>query len=546
MNVRLRLPAVLLTLLLTAAVALPSGECPPSADPAPLLPADQTVTVAVSSLDDLAAAWTRLAAALDLDDDTDLHAMMREHAPAMAQVFDPARTMTFSFLVHPIMFQQEPDWTHVLPVRGNVTDPTALLDGNDVAGWLLRDGQLAVSSQAEIALAEPAPAWWLDMLPGVVAAHADLTALIEQNRGMVEMSLASMPMMAEQARQQAEAGEEPATPMEMPSAEQMEGIAKVMRMVMDSLAAMDAAADVTRDAAVLRTRFDVNPDTPLALGPQPAFAAALDLTRRLPRHADILGAGAFDQSRALAAMDDYLRASLRDTYGELIADPDLVEHWVDAYMEFAGTTNRPWAMSMGRADAGFTFRWAQQADEAEELLALVAQLMDLSRGMEVAKVTPLATERLAGTDVMVWSVDYALPAHMVQDADPEQMRILQTVMEAFVGEIRVAARDGLLLMSMNEGPEGMTEMLVGGGRPSDRLAALAAQGGPDVRQVVSGNYGAFLDLIAQAAGVEAAAGAVPFTAVTTGAGTRGGAEISVALEGLERLMAFFQTMDASR
>ncbi|MCB1150913.1 hypothetical protein KDK88_05160, partial [bacterium] len=220
MNVRLRLPAVLLTLLLTAAVALPSSECPPSADPAPLLPADQTVTVAVSSLDDLAAAWTRLAAALDLDDDTDLHAMMREHAPAMAQVFDPARTMTFSFLVHPIMFQQEPDWTHVLPVRGNVTDPTALLDGNDVAGWLLRDGQLAVSSQAEIALAEPAPAWWLDMLPGVVAAHADLTALIEQNRGMVEMSLASMPMMAEQARQQAEAGEEPATPMEMPSAEQ--------------------------------------------------------------------------------------------------------------------------------------------------------------------------------------------------------------------------------------------------------------------------------------------------------------------------------------
>lgn len=543
MTPHLRSVSVVLAVLLAAVAALASSPCPgpAAAGPETLLPAESTVTVAVASLDELDAAWTRLAAALHLEESADLRAMVAEHAPAFAEVLDPARAMAMAFRIHPVMLQREPDWTHVLPVRGDAADPAALLDGLEVASWTLRDGYLAVSSLAEPGTATETPAWWHDMLPGVIAAHADLATLLDENRGVVEMGLASAPMMAEQARRQAEAEGVEAPPADMPSAEQMEGIAGLARLIMDSLTAMDAAADVTADAVVLRTRYDVRPGSPLAAGPQPAFADALDLTRRLPRHAQLVAVGAFDQSRAVAEMEDFTRAGLRESYAELARDEETLERWLDAYMELMDLANRPWAASVSGGADGFAMRWAQHCGmDAGATASRLLAMMELTEAMGFARFEVLPVEHAAGSTVHVLRLDYELP----QDADGDADEIL-AILDQFSGEIRLAVQEPLVLMTMNEDADAMLEMLRGGGRPHDRIAALARDAGPDVRQVLAGDYGPFLTLIAAAAGTDAPAGAVPFTGVVTAAGSRGAFDLSVGLEGLANLAGFIEAMEAS-
>jgi len=532
-----------IAVLMTAAVVHASSPCPgaAAAGPETLLPAESTVTVAVASLDELADAWARLAAALRLEEESDLRAMVAEHAPAMAGVLDPARTLAMSFRIHPVMLQREPDWTHVLPVRGEVADPAALFDTEDVAGWTLRDGYLALSSLAEPETAAEAPSWWRDMLPGVIAAHADLATLLDENRGVVEMGLASAPMMAEQARRQAEAEGAEAPPVDMPSAEQMEGIASLARLVMDSLTAMDAAVDVTADAAVLRTRYDVRPDSPLAAGPQPDFADALDLTRRLPRHADLVAVGAFDQSRARAELKDFTRASLRESYAELARDEESLERWLDATMELMDLANRPWAASVSGGADGFAMRWAQHCGrDADATASRLLAMLELTEAMGLARFEVLPVERAAGSTVHVLRLDYELPEDAGGDADE-----ILALLDQFSGEIRLAVQEPLVLMTMNEDADAMLEMLRGGGRPHDRIAALARDAGPDVRQILAGDYGPLLAMVAAAAGTEAPAGAVPFTGVVTAAAARGGFDLSVGLEGLANLAGFIEAMETA-
>lgn len=551
MTMSLRSALCVLAVLLAAAAAPASSPCPgpAAAGPETLLPAESTVTVAVASLEELDAAWARLAAALHLEEPADLQAMVAEHAPAFAEVLDPARAMAMAFRIHPVMLQREPDWTHILPVRGDVADPSALFDAGDVAGWTLRDGYLAVSSLAEPGTVAEAPAWWHDMLPGVIAAHADLATLLDENRGVVEMGLASAPMMAEQARQQAEAEGAEAPPADMPSAEQMEGIANLARLIMDSLTAMDAAADVTADAVVLRTRFDVRPGSPLATGPQPDFADALDLTRRLPRHADLVAVGAFDQSRAVAELEDFTRASLRESYAELIRDEEALERWLDAYMELMDLANRPWAASVSGTDEGFAMRWVQRCEDADAAAAAVLELMELTRDMGLASLEALPDERAAGAAVHVRRLAYAMPpeAYGSGESGPSEREIAQVeaILDVFAGEIRVAVRDDLLLVSMNEDADAMAGMLRGGGRPHDRIASLARDAGPDVRQILAGDYGPILSLMTAVVGLETAVGPVPFTAAVTAAGPRGTLDLAVGLEGLANLAGFIEAMEAA-
>lgn len=539
-----RLLSIAALVLLAAGAALPASRCPSASGPELLLPEGSTFTVAVSSLDELQAAWARLAAALHLEESTDLQAMVAEHAPAMAEVLDPARTLAMSFRIHPVMLQREPDWTHVLPVRGAVTDPAALFDAEDVAGWLLRDGHLVLSSLPEPAAAAAPPAWWHDMLPGVIAAHADLAALIEENRGMVEMSLATMPMMAEQARLQAEAAGDDAPRVDMPSAEQMEGIASFARLLMDSMAGMDAALDVTADAAHLRTRYDVRPDSPLAVGPQPDFAAALDLTRRLPREADLVLAAAFDQGPSYAAMEDLYRASLRESYGQMGADPEVLDRWIDREMELMAQLGSPWAMSLARTGGSLELRWVLQSDDAPGTLALLLELTDLASGMGVMEIEARPDENLGSTAVHVRRVDFGLPAEVLAGADDAaELEHVLAMLEHFSGVVRLAQRDGLVLVTLNADADAVTAMLRGGGRPHDRIAALARAAGPDVRQVVAGDYGLVLELLAPLLESGTTDVAVPFTGTTTAAGTRGSFDMSLSLDGITALRDFLENAD---
>lgn len=525
-------------ILFTAVVALASSRCPDeSVGPEILLPADQTAVLRASSLDELHRAWGELMSAFRQTDALDLKGEIATHAPELSAVLDPSRPFGMSARVLPVMMQQEPFWTGVLPLTRTVADPATLIDAHDVAAWAQDRGYLAFSTDPDYAAAAPVPDLALGMIDATVAVRADLRRLIEENRMVMEMGLMGMSAQAQQDEPQPG----------MPSPDEMEAMADMARSLADALDTMDLGVDVEAGEFRLRSEFRSVPGSVLELGPQRPLADALALARRLPRDADIVMASAFDQSRSMEFYEEYTRISLASSLQVPDEKQEELAAWIGDYMALIDLYSRPYASALwerdGVMEAACVLASPDAGRDVERMASIIDGFSALGTGLGFA---PLPSERTDGVDVRAWKmeIDEVVLAkiqaeHHGHGPGPEQF------FETFGNEIRIAAEDDVLLMSFGRGTKGMASLLRGAFAHT-RLAELAVRGGPDARQVFHGDYGLLLRMMADMfPGVQDDPGAViPFHGVTTAAGTVGGLDVSVDLEGMPAVMGVLDELEA--
>ena len=541
----------LLSVLLLATLAFASSPTPgPVPSPDHLLPEAPTAVVTVRSVNDLHALWAEFAAVTGEDSGAeDLHAALAEGIPGFAEMTDLGLPLAMTVRVLPFMMQQEPLMTMFLPLQPSITDVTGYVDMDDVKVVLIQDGYVALSADPDYAPAAETPALARGMLDGVVSASFDFGGLIEDNRAMIDMSLASAPMAMAMVDT---AGEQEMTP------EQMAAMVDVARLVLDSLDRVDAAVDLVGDDLVLRSHGSMHPGSPLDCGDQPDFAEALALTRLLPPDGMIVQASAMNLDKLFDLFGGFYAQSMQDALPDLTPgkQPEFQTLW-DDYLSLVSSKLSVMASSMQLRDGMMSGATVVKVAGAKDLLDEFARLADAFNALDLGfTYDRLPDGEAGGLPVYGWTMD--LDAMIVQslaeqggdeDMDADEIGKILDVLDSLPSTTRFCARDDVLMIAFDDDPEGIAALVRtaerGNGRLDARAASLAVRAGPDCREVIYGDYSVVMDwilgIMPQAHGMRA--GPMEFEGFWTLDGPDSGMELVVDMDGVGAFIRLIDEME---
>ena len=548
-------PALALAMALVALLAVATGcnqttttELPE--DLLALLPADPAMVVTLTSLNDYDA---RRAALADSSQGTplldggalakiDLSGLLGEMLPAVAAVIARDRPLAVAVGV-PAPMTNQLDVVLVMPVLSDI-EVGDLTDGDIFESQLARGEYLALSAGPAYAAPDSLCALGLDRLPGMMSVAIDLEGILKMYRPLVEMGL-----MAMSAQGTGPDGEGAMSPAEAAAT------ADMTRLVMDAARRLDLTVDLDTKEVKLVSRLDLMPESVLVPATQPDFDQALDMSGSLPAGAHLTWARAMDQRQYLDISLDYYRAAMEADLKHL--PPDLaadIAAWFDGYIETTRYLSAPTAMSVSLGLDGIEGQIILQSDEATEVLAHIGRQMELLGKLDIGlTVTP--TEPLALADVPVQGWDFTwddermaaiLDVAEAADIAPTGGQLAQTlgILRRLAPGLRGFATDGKVVLTTTTDWEqlGVAVADIKDPRaPDEQLAALAAAGGPNTREVVQGNIGLLLVWMFEAMGVddpeliaELQAEPLEMTMVMTQTGPRFASTFTLGVSGLRR------------
>jgi len=525
--------------------AFSASQAPPPYAPQPesLVPTDASAVMRISSIDDMIRLWADLknvSSEQQSAADDDVLFFLDDVFSPVAEAASRTSPLLLCLRMPPVMMQQEPFTTAIFPLAPGIVDVGNLAGMNEVAAWAHDFGCLALSTDPTYK-PSPTPTPLLSgMLPGTISACLDFRSLIEANREVVEMGLDSARMMAAMAD---------STQPQTMSPEQVDASVDLARMVIDSLTRVDLAFGVDGDDLSLQSRFVVEADSPLDLGPQPDFAEALTLTRLLPRDAGFIMASAFDQSRALDQIQDISVFSLHGSMTEMSEEQQAAyDRWNQHSLDIMAAANLPYASCVAGDDV-LSIQTVIKTDNAMAQLGslggLLAEYGSLGLGLTF---DPLPASTIDGIDILGWRA--SLDQDMIQeDPSNHDMQQLNHILETLCNEIHAAAHHGHLFISCDRGTDGLAAMLRALPQKSlfidPRLASLAAEAGPECRQAVTGDIRVLLNWMSKATGESCVPGSEPILleAVMTSDGPVGGFDLKMNLDGLKNILASAKLME---
>ncbi len=532
-----------LTLLFAIPAFSSSDSPPPPPQPELLMPAEATAVIKVTSIDDLTRLLTEFSALINEEEgmsEEDVLFFLDDMFPPVQEIALRTSPFLLSLIMPPVMLQQEPRATAIFPIVSDIEDIGFYTQDEMIQSWAQDYGCLALSTDPDYIPSETPPVLLSSMLDGIVSASVDLYDLFETNRGVIEMGLGSAQMMA---------AADTSMSKEV-SSEQVEAYVDLARVLIDSLKRMDLAVDLVDRDLSLQTQFTVAPGSPLDLGPQPDFNRALELTRLLPAGADFMQASALDQGLSFEYFKEFSAVSLTSSQPDMTPEQKIAfDAWMENYYLAMMMANSPYATSMTNDGALAIHSVVQVGDPSAEL-TLVAKVIDGYSQLGLGIAFDRQSDSMIGdVDVSNWSLKLDSELFANEDTDDDDWIQMVKMMEYIGDELHACAHDGLLFFSFDRGTDGLAAMLQkqedGGSPVNAKMAALAAKSGPTCRQAAAGDLSAFVQWIGYAAGVEVARteGQIPVSSVITSDGPVGGFELGVNLDGMSKLMAFFEAME---
>ena len=532
-------------ILLFAIPAFSSSHSPPPPPPQPemLMPAEATAVIKTTSVDDVTRLLTEFTALVSKEEGMspeDVMFFLDDMFPPVQEIALRTSPFLLSLRMPPVMLQQEPVATAIFPIISDIEDIGFFTQDPSTMAWAQDYGCLALSTDPDYIPSETPPALLSSMLDGIVSASLDLNGLFETNRGVIEMGLGSAQMMAAADTSMAKEV----------SPEQVEAYVGLARVLIDSLKRLDLAVDLVDRDFNFQAQFTVAPGGMLDLGPQPDFNRALELTRLLPADADFVQASALDQSLSFEYFKEFSAMSLMNSQPDMTAEQQAAfNEWVENYYLAMMMSNAPYATSVTN-DGALAIQYVVQVGDPSAALALVTKVIagysQLGLGIAFDRQSD---STIGDVGVSNWSLNLDSELFENEGADDDDWMQIMKMMEYIGDELHACAHDGLLFFSFDRGTEGLAAMLqqqADGGSPVNaKMAALAAKSGPACRQTAAGDLSAFVQWIGYAAGVEVARteGQIPFSSVITSDGPVGGFELGVNLDGMGKLMAFFEAME---
>ena len=506
---RILIAAVLLAALLAGATGCKraSDDSALPADLLALLPADPTVVISLSSLDDWEVRRQALADSTGGPPllpggalaEIDLAAIFAEQLPAAAAVAATDRPLVLAVGL-PAPLTNQLDVVFVFPVAGD-TEVGELADGEPFRSQLSSGKYLALATSAAYTPADSVPALARDRLPGLVSVAVDLEGVVAMYRPLVVMGLAAMAAMPPH--------EDTDGPAQVLTPAEAAALAKMTGDLMDSVRRQDLALDLDDEELDLAWRLDLIPGSPLDPGPQPDFARALALTGALPADAPVKMAAAVDQTRQVDVFSDYYLAAMGKDLARLPEDLARgIEEWFTGYLETYGYVNVPLASSAGIGPEGVDLTMILAAADPAGLREHFARQLTILGNLGVGlTVTAVEDQDLGGVAVHGWHLDWddAVLTAIVAQADSAQVaptggELLQTMnlLRRLTPDLWLAEVGELLVLTTTTDDTELAARLAAVQAPSGpdpQLAALAKAGGEHTIEVFRGDVAQILAMV---------------------------------------------------
>ncbi len=504
---RCRIPTLLILLLAVVAGRPAHAGLDPAL--AALLPEDARIVVAAPSLAGVDAAVAQLVERLGLPTcKSDPISHFFEASPeGLLGAADPQAPLAVALGLPPL--GTDAAYTHTAVFRttlapAELETALAALDPAGPAGHVGPDGWVIVTTDPGYAPGHGDAALLADPPPGDAFVRIDIGGLLGDYGPMIAMGLGALEAAAAAPRD----GEDAAAGPQV-SPEQIKTMRTFAEALIASLLRFDMGLGIRRDEAVLVTRLDVAPDSPLTPGPQPDFARARHLTRYLDHDADLTSVGAMDMARLLEVYLPFIRSTLRNDAADAGAGAREMAAWLERYYEIVGGFDDPYASVVEFDEAGIRMLGLAESDDAaaqaERMAGLLDDLPDGSGGLSLERVR---VRPLAGVNPLVWSLAVTSDA----DADPLgygkgmaqatpwgnlDPRLAPGLIPAYIS---MAVRGDLLLFACGDAPDALGDLLsrldADDGHEDTRIDCVARRGVAGTRQVVIGDLAPYLAWIA--------------------------------------------------
>lgn len=568
--IRARIAAAALAMVFCLALALAGVAAPGLAAELPaqllqFLPERADGLVVVPSLEELDLAWSQVRSlTADLMDEGDeplplLDDLLATIPEPYGEALDHTRPLAAAFTVPNPMSGQEMGYWLVLPVLPSDADFMGLAQIMGLPTALQKKGYLLLSSE-EGFTGSAGPARLGGMLPeGVVRLSLDLQSLWAQFGPLMDFALA-----AASAPPPAAADSTGAAPQPALTPEQTQATGQMVRDFFTSADVLAMAFDLRDDELLLIEEFSVLAGSPLDPPSQPDFDRALELTRLLPRDADLVTAYAMDLPGVMNMYKEYYTLSMAplfESMGQAAGTPG--EELLAPIMAAFDVALEPTALALGRQDDRLLVQYVTRSDRVQDILALQKQSMDLmSRSASFVQVSEVQGLKTEGTQVLGWDFawDPAAFAAMAQAQGPasagddENLAAIGAAFEKVMPGLRMATRDDLLFVSLGRDLDPLTAMIKESkqrrGAPHPQLAKLAKTAGPDCQALVYGDLAAMmglvLEIVEEVSGEEVPAldlSPLPITeAVRVGHG-KYGVDYRIGLKGLVEFVQAVEALD---
>lgn len=344
------------------------------------------------------------------------------------------------------------------------------------AALAMEEGWVALGEAVAYAPGHTRPAL-LNDLPGTdVAARLDLRAIFQQFGPMIEYFVAMA--LATQQPAETESGAPPP-----PSPLDVESLLELVALVRDGIRTLELAVEVDGTRCELRGGIDLDPDGPLALGPQPSRDEAFELAARLSTSpaGSMFGASALD----LRGLQPLL-AVLMEMSAEVADSTSIPTTGLDHAAVVEGLYGWMWAphAAAGRFDAdGMTLKVLVNAPEPDRVGSGFVESFNAMPGGG-ARLAPVAEREVRGVQVQSYAYDFD-PGEPAISAEGIPTQAMIAWLQNLLGPLEIATRESMLLMTMGTGAsEAMDELLRSGLRTGEfppEFAELRTWAGPEAR-----------------------------------------------------------------
>ncbi len=275
-----------------------------------------------------------------------------------------------------------------------------------------------------------------------------------------------------------------------------------MHTIMDAVTRLDMAAAAAGPELSATWHLGVDPDSQLAPGPQPEFAAAARLSALLPQDADILQVTAADQGRTVDLMRDVYLASVRR---EAAAMPPAMGAayvaWFNEYLDLIPRLACPQAASVDFGEDGVRLLAVFRPEDPDALADAFARQLALVNDIGLGiRFTPddlgdqgdVITHRWhASVDADSLLATMSRSPGRTPGADPAGIARLAKMLQSLLPEVNIVATNGLTLVGMTRDEQPFTDLVKraakGGGKPSLRVSEVRDQAGDNCVGVVVGD-----------------------------------------------------------
>ncbi|MCP4547469.1 MAG: hypothetical protein GY835_13505 [bacterium] len=387
--------------------------------------------------------------------------------------------------------------TLIFATQGTDEEIEDEIHAHDFPSWHRSGDYLALSLDPSYSPTGSTPRLAADFPLHLASGRVDLAALIEMFNPFVDMWLQSQAMKADsQTRFDDQDGSYTSD-----DAGEDRILIDLVQGLTESLQELEWTFAEGDGELILDTSLKVLPDSPFApMRPAP-FEDALDLTGILPHDDHLQYASALCEFRYLDLYLEYSRIGLEQGMREFDADKTReVMNWFDSYLDLVHLYFRPIAGSASFDGDNWRAQIVVQSESAEADMAKIVGVVDgypdLGIGISMqAQDTPHKGGHAWRVEVDPEAVAID-PEDGTPTIDPMDLEQLSLMMSKFVPGIYLATQDDYLLISIDDGPDGIADMLKAIRRkrtPADpRIKRAAGAAGPDCRQIIVGDMQPFL------------------------------------------------------